>query len=423
MRLAVIGAGYVGLATAVGFAELGHEVICAENDAARLSSLMAGVSPIDEPGVPEALKRHLGNEALSFVREGTEAVEGAGIVFLCLPTPQGREWAVDLSIVRGVVGEIKSQLVGGSVVVLKSTVPPGTSAEIRTLIDRDDVGVVANPEFLRQGSALEDFLHPDRIIVGGVSPFAEIVVSIFGSIDAPILTMSAESAELVKYAANSFLATKLTYINAIADICEIVGAEIDDVVDGIAIDPRIGPHFLKPGPGWGGSCFPKDTRALVTTAAQLKYDFSLLKGVIDTNTRHYGRIVEKIKIACGGTVDGRTVAAWGLTFKAHTDDLRDSPAVSILGRLLTEGGVVCAFDPRARNEQEFLPGIERMSHPVNACRGANALVVLTEWPMFSEIDPVSVGAVMKSRAVIDGRNILDRERWEAAGFTYCGVGR
>jgi len=423
MRLAVIGAGYVGLATAVGFAELGHEVICAENDAARLSSLMAGVSPIDEPGVPEALKRHLGNEALSFVREGTEAVEGAGIVFLCLPTPQGREWAVDLSIVRGVVGEIKSQLVGGSVVVLKSTVPPGTSAEIRTLIDRDDVGVVANPEFLRQGSALEDFLHPDRIIVGGVSPFAEIVVSIFGSIDAPILTMSAESAELVKYAANSFLATKLTYINAIADICEIVGAEIDDVVDGIAIDPRIGPHFLKPGPGWGGSCFPKDTRALVTTAAQLKYDFSLLKGVIDTNDRHYGRIVEKIKIACGGTVDGRTVAAWGLTFKAHTDDLRDSPAVSILGRLLTEGGVVCAFDPRARNEQEFLPGIERMSHPVNACRGANALVVLTEWPMFSEIDPVSVGAVMKSRAVIDGRNILDRERWEAAGFTYCGVGR
>jgi len=423
MRLAVIGAGYVGLATAVGFAELGHEVICAENDAARLSSLLAGMSPINEPGVPEALERRVRDKSLSFVREGTEAVEGVGAVFLCLPTPQGRDWTVDLSIVREVVGEIKSQLAGGSVVVLKSTVPPGTSAEIRTLINRDDVGVVANPEFLRQGSALVDFLQPDRIVVGGDPLDVSVVADLYRSLDAPILTMSAESAELVKYAANSFLATKLTFVNAIADICEVVGADISDVVTGIAIDPRIGPQFLKPGPGWGGSCFPKDTRALVTAARQLGYDFSLLRGVIETNDSHYERIVEKVRRACGGDVASKTIAAWGLTFKAHTDDIRDSPAVSILGRLATEGAVVTAFDPGARNDQEFFSGLERQAHPVDACRGADALVVLTEWPIFSEIDPASVGAVMKSRAVIDGRNILDRERWEAAGFTYCGVGR
>lgn len=423
-RVCIIGAGYVGIASGVGLAILGHSVGFLDTDESKIVNLSDGRSPIAEEGIEEALGSLSAPLRVKFSIKPDEVVPEADFVFLCVPTPQDNDGRADLQYVIAACESVGPLLKSESIVVMKSTVPVGTSNQLRLWLGRSDVNIASNPEFLRQGTALKDFLHPTRIVIGGADQdVLEKVAGLYEAVDAPVLMMSSESAETLKYAANSFLATKLTFINAIADICEVVGANVVDVVRGLSLDPRIGALFLQPGPGWGGSCFPKDTRALVRVAAERGYDFALLRGVIDTNDRHYGRIVEKIKIACGGTVDGRTVAAWGLTFKAHTDDLRDSPAVSILGRLLTEGGVVCAFDPRARNEQDFLPGIERMSHPVNACRGANALVVLTEWPMFSEIDPVSVGAVMKSRAVIDGRNILDRERWEAAGFNYCGVGR
>jgi UDPglucose 6-dehydrogenase len=291
-------------------------------------------------------------------------------------------------------------------------------------LNRDDVYVVSNPEFLRQGTALHDFLHPNRIVVGGNNAEAvEKVANLYASVDAPILRMNAASAESLKYAANSFLATKLTFVNAIADICELVGADIFDVVEGLGMDPRIGSEFLKPGPGWGGSCFPKDTRALVKIAEGNGYDFALLRGVIQTNDEQYERIALKIVEVCGGSVQGKVIASWGLTFKAHTDDLRDSPAIAILTLLHDMGAVIRAYEPSSTGVYAAFPWIEPVGSAVEVCEGADALAVLTEWPEFSGVDANVVAAVMKSLAVVDGRNVLNPEVWKSVGFAYRGVGR
>jgi UDPglucose 6-dehydrogenase len=284
--------------------------------------------------------------------------------------------------------------------------------------------VVSNPEFLRQGTALHDFLHPNRIVVGGNNAEAvEKVANLYASVDAPILRMNAASAESLKYAANSFLATKLTFVNAIADICELVGADIFDVVEGLGMDPRIGSEFLKPGPGWGGSCFPKDTRALVKIAEGNGYDFALLRGVIQTNDEQYERIALKVVEVCGGSVQGKVIASWGLTFKAHTDDLRDSPAIQILTLLHDMGAVIRAYEPSSTGVYVAFPWIELVGSAVEVCEGADALAVLTEWPEFSGVDANAVAAVMKSLAVVDGRNVLNPEVWKSVGFAYRGVGR
>jgi UDPglucose 6-dehydrogenase len=307
--------------------------------------------------------------------------------------------------------------------VNKSTVPVGSSVVVAKWLGRSDVSVVSNPEFLRQGTALHDFLNPTRIVVGGDNEEAvNKIADLYSSIDAPLLKMNAASAEALKYAANSFLATKLTFINAIADICELVGADVFDVVRGLGLDPRIGDQFLNPGPGWGGSCFPKDTRALVKIAEGNGYDFALLRGVIQTNDEQYERIAMKVVELCGGSVKGKTIASWGLTFKANTDDLRDSPAIAILSTLHSMGATIRAYDAAARGVENF-PWIERVSSPLEACSSADALAVLTEWPEFSGINPQEVKVQLKQPAVVDGRNVLNPNEWKSAGFEYRGVGR
>jgi UDPglucose 6-dehydrogenase len=421
---AVVGTGYVGLSTGVGLSELGHAVICADIDAKKIEILNTGKSPIAEAGMDDGINRNVASGRLSFTTDVLGAVGNASIVFLCLPTPQGDDGSADLSYIETAAKQIGKHLLPGTVVVNKSTVPVGSSTLVAQWLNRDDVYVVSNPEFLRQGTALHDFLHPNRIVVGGNNAEAvEKVANLYASVDAPILRMNAASAESLKYAANSFLATKLTFVNAIADICELVGADIFDVVEGLGMDPRIGSEFLKPGPGWGGSCFPKDTRALVKIAEGNGYDFALLRGVIQTNDEQYERIALKIVEVCGGSVKGKIIASWGLTFKAHTDDLRDSPAIQILTLLHEMGAVIRAYEPSSTGVYAAFPWIELVGSAVEVCEGADALAVLTEWPEFSGVDENAVAVVMKSLAVVDGRNVLNPEVWKSVGFAYRGVGR
>lgn len=422
-HIAVIGTGYVGLSSAVGLAEIGHVVVGADIDTQKISTLQSGSSPLDESGITDALGRLLQAQKLSFSTDVLACVTSANVVFLCLPTPQGDDGSADLSYIENVARSLGPHLLPDAVVVNKSTVPVGTSVQVAKWLGREDVSVVSNPEFLRQGTALQDFLHPNRIVVGGDNEAAvETVASLYSNIDAPILRMNAASAEALKYAANSFLATKLTFVNAIADICELVGADIFDVVGGLGLDPRIGDQFLNPGPGWGGSCFPKDTRALVKIAEEQGYDFALLRGVIQTNDEQYERIALKVVDVCGGSVSGKTIAAWGLTFKAHTDDLRDSPSIAILTLLHKMGATIRAYDASARAVEQY-PWIARCSSALEACEGADALAVLTEWPEFAQVDPTAVASALRSAAVVDGRNVLNIEAWKSAGFEYRGVGR
>lgn len=423
-QIAVVGTGYVGLSTGACLSKLGHNVTCIDVDSHKIEQLQKGEIPIVEEGLSELVTAGLEKKTLSFTTNKQEALANADVVFLCLPTPQGEDGSADLSHVHGSVAEIRDLLKPHSVLVNKSTVPVGTADVIRTLLQRDDVAVVSNPEFLRQGTAVQDFLHPSRIVIGGNDSVAmETVACLYENVDAPILRMKTESAEALKYAANAFLATKLTFINAMADICEAVGADIFDVATGIGMDPRIGADMLQAGPGWGGSCFPKDTRALVSIAANGGYDFALLRGVIETNDKHYQRIAEKVIAECGGSVAGKIVAAWGLTFKANTDDLRDSPAVKILSLLNDYGAKIRAYDPTAQKPYGAYPWIEIGTSAHSVCEGADVLAVLTEWTEFAAIDPVDVALLLKQPRVVDGRNALNREKWLDAGFSYRGVGR
>jgi UDPglucose 6-dehydrogenase len=404
-------------------AELGHTVVGADIDAAKVNSLTAGISPIAEAGMNEGIASNVTAGRLSFTTDVIGSLEGAEVVFFCLPTPQGDDGSADLSYVQAVAQQIGPHLAPGTVVVNKSTVPVGSSVQVGQWLGRSDVFVVSNPEFLRQGTALQDFLHPTRVVVGGDNEAAvEKVASLYASVDAPVLRMNAASAEALKYAANSFLATKLTFVNAIADICELVGADIFDVVSGLGLDPRIGDQFLNPGPGWGGSCFPKDTRALVKIAEGNGYDFALLRGVIQTNDEQYERIALKVVEVCGGSVAGKTIASWGLTFKANTDDLRDSPAIAILSTLKDMGATIRAYDPSARGV-EMLPWVQRCDSALEACDGADALAVLTEWPEFAAVAPADVSTRLNNAVVVDGRNVLNPQQWKSSGFQYRGVGR
>jgi UDPglucose 6-dehydrogenase len=423
-KIAVIGTGYVGLSTGACFSHLGHHVTCLDVDAAKVSALSLGQIPIVEQGLEALVQTGLANGTLRFTTSIADSVPTADVVVLCLPTPQGDDGSADLSYVEQVARDIASTLKPGAVVVNKSTVPVGTAARVAEIIGRKDVSIVSNPEFLRQGTAVHDFLHPSRVVIGGDEAAAiETVADLYVGVDAPILKMKTASAEALKYAANAFLATKLTFINAMADICEAVGADIFDVASGIGLDPRIGKDMLSAGPGWGGSCFPKDTRALVSIAAEGGYDFALLRGVIETNDQHYARIAEKVIAECGGSVQGLTVAAWGLTFKANTDDLRDSPAIKILLMLHEAGAVIRAYDPTAKSGYEAYPWITVMPSALDACQDADALVLLTEWSEFATIKPRDVAARMKSSRVVDSRNVLDKTAWIEAGFVHRGVGR
>jgi UDPglucose 6-dehydrogenase len=312
----------------------------------------------------------------------------------------------------------------GAIVVNKSTVPVGSTKVVERELKRPDVSVVSNPEFLREGSAIQDFLHPDRVVVGSDNQEAAIAVgALYEKVGAPVVVTDPASAETIKYAANAFLATKISYINAVAAICEGVGADINDVVLGLGYDKRIGHEFLRPGPGWGGSCFPKDTKAMVKIAQDAGYDFGLLKGVITVNDQQYGRIVDKIRAAAGGTLKGKKIASWGLTFKALTDDLRDSPAVEIVTRLLADGASVTVFDPTVSVAPKGLDAITVCPSPLEACAGADVIAVLTEWDDFRWVSPVEAADAVNVKQIVDARNLLDRSEWRRAGFEYQGIGR
>jgi len=428
-RIAVIGTGYVGLTTGAYLAHIGHQVVCADVVEEKVARLSRGDIPIFEVGLEELVRGGLDSGRLHFVLGSERAVAGAEFVFLCLPTPQGEDGAADLSYIQAEAERLGPLLESGSVVINKSTVPVGSTRMVQRSLGRGDVAVVSNPEFLREGSAVHDCLNPDRIVIGSDDAAeASRVAALYERIHAPILVTDPPSAELIKYASNAFLATKISYVNAIANLCEVVGADVREVVMGMGYDKRIGFEFLRPGPGWGGSCFPKDTRALVRIAEDAGYDFGLLEGVIAVNVEQYSRIADKIQGAvAGGVLDGRTVAVWGLTFKALTDDIRDSPALEVIHHLRARGAQVRAFDPmvdrRRAAGDDRLAGITLCDEPYQACEEADVVVVLTEWDEFRWLDFGKVKELLAAPVVVDCRNLLDPAAMRRRGFAYHGVGR
>jgi len=425
-RVAVIGAGYVGLPTAATLAHLGHRVVLAEHDPVRFDKLARGEIPILEKGLDALVAGGVASGALRFVPAAAEAVVDAEFVFLCVPTPQGEDGAADLSYVAATAEEIAPHLAPGAVVVNKSTVPVGTVTLVQRITGRDDIIVVSNPEFLREGTAVEDSLHPDRIVVGADDDrAASAVAELFAATGAPRIVTDTTTAETIKYASNAFLATKLSFVNELAGVCESVGADVRDVILGLGYDKRIGFEFLRPGPGWGGSCLPKDTSALVHIAEQAGYDFALLRGAIAGNEAQLERIVGKLASAAGGELAGAVIGVWGLTFKAGTDDRRSSPAVAVARRLLDLGATVQAYDPTVAGGEADgdVAGLVLCADPYEAARGAVAIAVLTEWDEFRGVDFDKVRDVMTAPAVVDGRNLLDPAGLRRLGFTYWGVGR
>lgn len=423
-RIAVIGTGYVGLTTGACFAHLGHQVICADIDADKIEALNRGEVPILEKGLDELVREGLKSGRLRFVVGAATAAAECEFAYLCVPTPQGPDGSADMSYIEAAAREIAPVLPPGAIVINKSTVPVGSTTYVERALARSDVFVVSNPEFLREGSAVNDFLNPERVVIGSNDQAAAIrVASLYIGVRAPLMVTDPASAETIKYASNAFLATKLSFINAVAAVCEAVGADVNDVVLGMGYDRRIGQEFLRPGPGWGGSCFPKDVRALIHIAEESGYDFGLLKGVVEVNEEQFDRIAEKIRRMAGGSLDGRTVTLWGLTFKANTDDRRESPALHIAQRLLDQGATLRAYDPTVKGQLPELPAITVVEDCYAACEGADVLAVLTEWDEFKWCDFDKVAEQMSTPRVVDARNLLDRSALQRRGFAYEGIGR
>ncbi|HVE47519.1 MAG TPA: UDP-glucose/GDP-mannose dehydrogenase family protein [Acidimicrobiales bacterium] len=419
--LAVIGTGYVGLTTGAYLAHLGHSVVCADVVPEKVERLSRGEIPMFETGLEDLVREGINGNRLSFVVGAAAAVPQADFVFLCVPTPQGEDGSADLAYIEAAAREIAPLLRPETVVINKSTVPVGSSRVVEQAIRRDDIFVVSNPEFLREGSAVHDCLHPDRIVIGSDDQAAAMrVASLFERLEAPLIVTDPASAEAIKYASNAFLATKVSFVNAVANLCEAVGADVREVVLGMGYDRRIGFEFLKPGPGWGGSCFGKDTRALIRLAEDGGYDFSLLRGVVAVNEQQYDRVVDKVERMAGGSLAGTAVAAWGLSFKARTDDTRDSPAVAVIRRLQGRGATVRAYDPAATGNLE---DIVRVEDPYSVCAGAEVLVVLTEWDEFRWLDLDKVRDAMAHPRIVDARNLLDPMAVRRKGFAYEGLGR
>ena len=401
-------------------AHLGHEVVCTDVDVSRVERLAGGQVPIVEEGLPELVREGLASGRLSFTTDNADAVVHAEFTFLCVPTPQGGDGRADMSFIQAAAGEIGPHLPFESIVVNKSTVPVGSTKVVERALGRPDVSVVSNPEFLREGSAVHDFLNPDRIVIGADDESTAIrVAGLFLRTSAPLVVTDPSTAETIKYASNAFLATKVSFVNAVAAMCEAVGADVRQVVLGMGSDPRIGSDFLRPGPGWGGSCFPKDTAALVRIAEDAGYDFSLLKGVIAVNEEQYQRVAQKAVKLAGGSLQGKTAALWGVTFKARTDDLRSSPSLEVAARLRERGAKIQAYDPTLRAS---IPGLDVRDDPYTACDGASVLVVGTEWDEFRWLDFDKVGELMVNKAVVDARNLLEPATLRRAGFAYEGIG-
>ncbi|MBM3542627.1 MAG: UDP-glucose/GDP-mannose dehydrogenase family protein [Alphaproteobacteria bacterium] len=433
MRIVMIGAGYVGLVSGACFSEFGHEVVCVEKDAARLALLKAGRSPIYEPGLDDLMASNMKAGHLSFTGELAPALKGADAVFIAVGTPSRRgDGHADMSYVFAAAREIAAALAGPAVIVTKSTVPVGTGREIERIVraSRPDLefDVASNPEFLREGSAIGDFMRPDRVVIGAESERArEVMRRLYRPlflIETPILFTSFETAELIKYAANAFLAAKITFINEIADLCEKVGANVQDVARGMGLDGRIGRKFLHAGPGYGGSCFPKDTLALARTASEAGAPLRLVETVVEVNDRRKARMADKVVDALGGSAAGATVAVLGLTFKPNTDDMREAPSLAIVPALQKAGAAIRAFDPVGMAEaKKLLADVVWCADAYEAAAGADALAIVTEWNEFRALDLARLKASMRRAVFVDLRNIYTPADVVGAGFVYRSVGR
>jgi len=437
MRIVIVGSGYVGLVSGACFSEFGVDVTCIDSDSKKIKKLKAGGTPIYEPGLDNLVARNVAAGRLAFSTELAPAVDGADVVFIAVGTPSLRgDGHADLSYIYAAAEEIAAALTERTVVVTKSTVPVHTSLEVERVIAKcrpdlqpgKDFDVASNPEFLREGSAIEDFMHPDRVVVGAESEHARTVLgALYRPLylrETPIVHTARETAELIKYAANAFLATKITFINEIADLCEKVGADVQQVAKGMGLDNRIGPKFLHPGPGYGGSCFPKDTLALVRTAREYGAPTRIVETVVEVNEGRKQAMANKVVAACGGSVGGATIAVFGLSFKPNTDDMRDSPSLNIVPILQAAGASVRAYDPKAMDvAAPLLPGVEFGDSAYDIVDGANALVIVTEWNQFRSLDLQRLKAAMRTPVVVDLRNIYQPAEMAAAGFTYVSIGR
>lgn len=432
MKISIIGAGYVGLVTGAGLADLGHEVTIMDINEPRIAKLSRGIVPIHEPGLTRSIEKNIKDSRLDFTASLEEAVNGADIHFITVWTPPLPDGQADLSAVEAVaksLGEIFSRRnIENPIVVTKSTVPVGTGARVRQLIAENFDGafaVISNPEFLREGQALADMMHPDRIVVGGDNEEAvRTVASLYEKINAPLVLTDLATAEMIKYAANAFLATKISFINEVANVCEVVGADVDMVKEGIGSDKRIGKAFLYAGLGYGGSCFPKDVRALQQFANHKGYDFKLIKSVIEVNEQQRQLFIGKLKKHLKDPKN-KEILVLGLAFKANTDDVRESAAIDIIKRLQAEGAKIRAYDPAALiSAQAVLDGeIKYVGNPLDGAKGADAIVIATEWPEFKNLDWQQIYSLVAKPIIVDGRNLLDAKMLRELGFTYEGVGR
>ena len=419
-NIGVIGTGYVGLTTAVCFAELGHSVVGFDIDKAKINTLSSGKSTIHETGMSELISKNLANKNLSFGND-IKIIQECDFIFLCVPTPQDADGSADLSYVIKAARDLSQLLKKNSILVTKSTVPVNAWKEVVAALNRNDVAVVSNPEFLREGSAIEDFFNPDRIVVGCVDDSkAKLVSDLYNQINIETIITDNSSAELIKYASNSFLAIKLSYVNEIAALCEAVGANAKDVLSGMGKDSRIGSRFLEPGPGWGGSCFPKDVRALRVTAEDNAISMSLLTAALESNEKTHRRIVDKVEKELGNSLIGKIISVWGLTFKANTDDMRESPAIAVIERLIGRGASVVAFDPVVKNIENNKIKITKTLE--ESCESADAILILTEWNEFAKVKPESVKHLVKNKIIVDARNFLDKDLWINSGFKFIGNG-
>lgn len=431
MKLAVVGAGYVGLVAGTCFAETGNEVTCVDIDEKKIETLKAGSVPIYEPGLEEMVRRNAQEQRLLFTTDLAEAVKNASIIFIAVGTPQGPNGNANLDYVRATAKEIAKALDGFRIIVTKSTVPVGTADQIRRWIAEETnhpFAVVSNPEFLKEGAAVEDFMKPDRVVLGGDQPEAlEAVKELyepFVRTGNPILIMDSRSAEMSKYASNAMLATKISFINEVARLCEQMNADVGEVRRAISLDKRIGPHFIFPGVGYGGSCFPKDIRAMVSMGGD-NPEMLLLKAVEAVNERQKGLLIEKVRQQFGEQLSGLTFAVWGLAFKPRTDDMRDAPAITVIESLLTAGARVQAFDPEAMEEARKIFGdrIQYTHRNYDALHGAAALLILTEWNEFRRPDFERIKKLLKQPVIFDGRNIYDPGELKRSGFKYYSIGR
>ena len=432
MKIAVVGTGYVGLVTGTCFAETGNTVTCIDIDQAKVNKLQSGKITIYEPGLELLFDRNIKQERLFFTSNLKEGIKDAKVIFLALPTPPGEDGSADLKYILKVADDLGPLLEDYTVVVDKSTVPVGTADKVRKRIEakaRVEFDVVSNPEFLREGVAVEDFMKPERVVIGTTSSKAKkIMENLYAPYvrqGNPLVFMDERSAELSKYAANSFLATKISFMNEIANLCELVGADVDAVRKGIGTDSRIGKRFLFPGIGYGGSCFPKDVQALSKSADDAKYDFKILKAVMDVNATQKTKLLEGVRSYFKGGLKGKTIAIWGLSFKPHTDDIREAPALYNIEELLKDGAIIKVHDPEAMENVKKIFGnkIQYFESAYDAAENADAIFIATEWPEFRTPDFEKLTAVLKAKVIFDGRNVYELDMMKEQGFTYYSIGR